>query len=81
MYGLVVIMKTNDYIKYVTQEFVKYMNQPEDVKKRLKEEKKQNQEPFLSRWFGVLPISVSMMMSKDGANDLKEQVEEEKETS
>jgi hypothetical protein len=75
-------MKTNDYIKYVTQEFVKYMNQPDEVKKKIKEEKKQNQEPFLTKWFGVLPISVSMMMTKD-AKDIQEHMEvvDEKETS
>ncbi|MDF2945720.1 MAG: hypothetical protein K0S51_399 [Bacillales bacterium] len=75
-------MKTNDYIKYVTQEFVKYMNQPDEVKKKIKEEKKQNQEPFLTKWFGVLPISVSIMMSKD-AKDIQEHMEivDEKETS
>jgi hypothetical protein len=69
-------MKTNDYIKYMTQEFVKYIDQPVDIRRKIKEEKKLNKEPFLSKWFGVLPLSVSMIMTKD-----TEVINEEKETS
>ncbi|SID83498.1 Uncharacterised protein [Mycobacteroides abscessus subsp. abscessus] len=39
-------MKTNDYVKYVTQTFVKYMDQPKDERKKQKESRKDEKEPF-----------------------------------
>lgn len=48
-------MKTNDYVKYITQTFVKYIDQPKDARKKLKDERKVLKEPFLLRWFGVIP--------------------------
>lgn len=34
-----VSMKTNDYVKYMTQTFVKYADQPKDERKRIRIEK------------------------------------------
>lgn len=50
-------MKTDDYVKFMTQTAVKYMNQPKDERSRQKQERKNNKEPFLYHWFGVLPMS------------------------
>lgn len=49
-------MKTNDYVKYLTQTVVKYIDQPKEERKRLKQEKKEAEATFLFRWFGILPF-------------------------
>ncbi|WP_141431626.1 YqzE family protein [Bacillus sp. 03113] len=48
-------MKTNDYVKYMTENLVKYMDQPRDERKKQKQIRKGNKGPFLFRWFGILP--------------------------
>jgi hypothetical protein len=58
-------MSTNDYVKYVTQRIVSYMDSPKDQRKSLREEKKQNRTPFLNRWFGIIPFAVMLMFKKN----------------
>lgn len=53
-----VFMKTNDYVKYMTQTIVKYVDQPKDERKRLRDERKQAKASFWYRWFGILPYVV-----------------------
>lgn len=53
-----VSMKTNDYVKYMTQTIVKYVDQPKDERKRLRDEKRQTRASFWYRWFGILPYVV-----------------------
>ena len=50
-------MKTNDYVKYMTQTIVKYIDQPKDERKRLHQERKEAKASFWYRWFGILPLS------------------------
>ena len=50
-----VSMKTNDYVKYMTQTLVKYADQPKEERKRLRIERKQTKASFWYRWFGILP--------------------------
>ncbi|WWL78483.1 YqzE family protein [Bacillus altitudinis] len=57
-------MKTNDYVKYMTQEIIKYMNTPRDERKEHKQEKMETKPPFSQRLFGVLPFGFSMMLKK-----------------
>jgi hypothetical protein len=51
-------MKTNDYVKYMTQTIVKYVDQPKDERKRLRDERKLGRASFWYRWFGILPYVV-----------------------
>ncbi|MCE4047068.1 MULTISPECIES: YqzE family protein [Bacillaceae] len=48
-------MKTNDYVKYLTQTFVQYMDQPKEERQKIKAAKRGEKEPFMLRWFGILP--------------------------
>lgn len=48
-------MKTNDYLKFLTQTFVSYIDQPKEVKEKARQERKEEKEPFLYKWFGILP--------------------------
>ncbi|NEW03308.1 YqzE family protein [Bacillus megaterium] len=50
-------MKTNDYVKYMTQQFVQYMDQPKEERKTKKIQKKEERAPFANRWFGMIPLS------------------------
>lgn len=62
--GRCVPMKTNDYVKYLTQTVVKYIDQPRDERKKIKQEKKEAQATFLYRWFGILPYLIMARMKK-----------------
>jgi hypothetical protein len=57
-------MKTNDYVKYMTQTIVKYVDQPKDERKRLRYERKQARASFWYRWFGILPYVVYTEIKK-----------------
>ncbi|MCC3356745.1 YqzE family protein [Bacillus sp. REN16] len=58
-------MSTNDYVKFVTQQFVKFIDQPKDVRKATKQQRKEEQEPLTNRWFGIMPLAVSLMFKKN----------------
>ncbi|OIJ20281.1 YqzE family protein [Anaerobacillus alkalidiazotrophicus] len=51
-------MKTNDYIKYVTQQFVSYVDTSSEERKAQKVERKANKLPFTYRWFGLIPFAI-----------------------
>ncbi|MBU9712232.1 YqzE family protein [Evansella tamaricis] len=52
-------MKTNDYVKFMTQQFVTYTNQPKEERKAKREERKSVQPPRSHRWFGLVPFAIS----------------------
>jgi len=51
-------MKTNDYLKYMTEQFVSYVDQPKELKKANREQKKKFKEPVSYRLFGMIPFSI-----------------------
>ncbi|MDF2558506.1 MAG: hypothetical protein K0R71_2334 [Bacillales bacterium] len=57
-------MKTNDYVKFITIELVKYLDEPKDIRKQKKNQKKAEQPPRMQRWFGVIPMSLSLYYSE-----------------
>ncbi|PFK33147.1 YqzE family protein [Bacillus cereus] len=50
-------MSTNDYVRFVTQQFVSYMDAPKEDRKQKKEQRRAEKAPFLNRWFGMMPLS------------------------
>jgi len=58
-------MKTNDYVKYLTVEWLQYMNQPKEVRKEQRHIQKEDRQPFMSHWFGVIPFAISMLFKKN----------------
>ncbi|SDB83072.1 YqzE family protein [Shouchella lonarensis] len=53
-------MKFQDLLKFATEEMVKKIEEPQEVRKKARAEKKAQREP-LSTWaFGVLPMAFSM---------------------
>ncbi|WP_208588398.1 YqzE family protein [Gracilibacillus suaedae] len=57
-------MSNNDYVKYMTQRIVKYMDTPKDERKKLKEERKQQEVVYSNKWFGVLPFAFRLLIQK-----------------
>lgn len=54
-------MSLNDLVKFLTQQFVRYVDQPkEDRKKKKKEEKA----PLSVKWFGLVPMAISMFIKR-----------------
>ncbi|QAY65333.1 YqzE family protein [Paenibacillus protaetiae] len=43
----------NEYIKYLTQRFVTYMDTPRVERKQTKVQEKAEREHWVTRWFGV----------------------------
>jgi hypothetical protein len=57
-------MKTNDYVKYMTQTIVKYVDQPKDERRRLRTERKETKASFWYRWFGIIPYVLYFEVKK-----------------
>lgn len=58
-------MKTNEYVKYVTQQIVTYVDTPTEQKKQTKQEKKDTRLPFMYRMFGLLPLALTVAIKKN----------------
>ncbi|WP_121662818.1 YqzE family protein [Metabacillus litoralis] len=60
-------MSTNDYVKYVTQQIVKFMDTPKETRKQQRQERKDldaSSSYYSNRWLGVLPFAVRLLMNK-----------------
>ncbi|WP_407268371.1 YqzE family protein [Radiobacillus sp. PE A8.2] len=60
-------MSGNDYVKYMTQEVVKYMDTPQEERKKKRRERKQERRadtPLSNRWFGLLPFAFKLLIKK-----------------
>ncbi|WP_026692911.1 YqzE family protein [Peribacillus kribbensis] len=57
-------MKTNDFIKFLTQQFIRFFDEPKDQRKTRKMENKQARTPLSYSLFGVIPFSISMLIKK-----------------
>jgi hypothetical protein len=53
-------MDSTDYLKYMTERVVSYMEIPAEPEEDIKLRKKLSREPWLTRWFGVLPMGLIM---------------------
>ncbi|MEE6450417.1 YqzE family protein [Gottfriedia acidiceleris] len=57
-------MKTNDYVKYMTEQFINYIDQPKEKRDSIKQEKEELKTPFSTNMFGMLPLSLALLMKK-----------------
>ncbi|GGN63916.1 MULTISPECIES: YqzE family protein [Oceanobacillus] len=55
-------MSTNNYLKFITEEIVKYMNSPREERKERRKTDKQEESVVLNRWFGILPFSFKLFI-------------------
>ncbi|WP_249871111.1 YqzE family protein [Oceanobacillus saliphilus] len=56
-------MSGNDYLKFMTEQVITYMNLPTEEKKKRKSEKK-HKPIFMNRWLGMLPFTIKVMFQK-----------------
>lgn len=57
-------MKSDDYVKYLTEQFVHYMNQPRDFRKQLRQERKQYKSSIMQELFGLVPSAFSQSIHR-----------------
>ncbi|MEK3890749.1 YqzE family protein [Bacillus sp. FSL K6-3431] len=57
-------MQVNDYVKYMTETFVKHFDQPKSDRKKLRMERKGFKAPILFRLFGLMPLSIKMFFRR-----------------
>lgn len=50
----------SDLVKFMTQQFVEYMETPREVRKQARSEAKANKEPWLTHWFGWGPMGLKL---------------------
>ena len=55
-------MSDHTYLKFLTEEFVKYLNSPKEERRKRKEVGKEEKAIPLNRWFGVLPLSLRLFI-------------------
>lgn len=67
-------MSGNDYVKFMTQEIVKYMDLPLEERKKRKEERRREKTPVANRWFGVLPFAIKLLFKKSNKRKEKKGV-------
>lgn len=61
-----VIIKGNDYVKFMTEQVVSYIDLPKEErrKKRLEQKAQRTQVTIGNKWFGVLPVAIKSMFKK-----------------
>lgn len=52
----------NDYVKFMTEQLVTYMNQTKDERKKNKREK--TSYVVGNKWFGLFPFTIKLLMKK-----------------
>lgn len=58
--------KGNDLIRYITEQVVEHMEKPKEERKSTRKRK----EPWQTKWFGMLPLGVSMW-AKDKKKEIR----------
>ncbi|PGS48925.1 YqzE family protein [Bacillus sp. AFS041924] len=69
-------MKTNDYVKYMTEQFINYIDRPKEKRDSIKQEKEELKAPLSTSMFGMLPLSIALYMKK--ISNRKEKEKEKK---
>ena len=58
------IMNVLDILRFVTRQFVSYMDAPKEDRKQKKEQRRAEKEPFMNKWFGVILLSLCFVLPK-----------------
>ncbi|MCR6096696.1 YqzE family protein [Salipaludibacillus agaradhaerens] len=57
-------MKTNDYVKYMTEQLVTYVDIPREERKEKRQLKKKHRPPMSYRLFGLIPIAFRFLFNR-----------------
>lgn len=58
------LMSTNAYIKYLTQQLVQYLNLTKSERIEHRQQRKEEKTSPISTWFGIVPFAISMFLKK-----------------
>ncbi len=61
--GMVIRMSSNDYVKFVTEQFVKFVDTSKEERIDKKRKRKSEQDPVLTRMFGILPLALMLIVN------------------
>lgn len=53
-------MSSQDYIKYLVQQAVQYMDTPKDQRRERRRERRDNRLSWSQQWFGMVPFGIKM---------------------
>jgi ribonuclease PH len=56
--------KSDDLVKYITQQVVTYIDTPKEVRQQAKASIKEQREGWQTRWFGMLPLAARMLFGR-----------------
>ncbi|NEW08635.1 YqzE family protein [Paenibacillus sp. SYP-B3998] len=56
--------KSDELVKYITQQVVTYIETPKDIRKQTKANSKEQRENWQTRWFGMLPLAARMIIER-----------------
>lgn len=56
--------KGEEIVKYVTQKVVEYIDTPREHRQQQRQTRRATKEPWTTRWFGMIPLSLSMMLGR-----------------
>ncbi|NOV00692.1 YqzE family protein [Paenibacillus planticolens] len=56
--------KSDELVKYITQQVVTYIDTPRDVRQQAKAMNKEKREHWQTRWFGMLPLAARMLFDQ-----------------
>lgn len=59
-----VTIKTDEYIKYLTERVITYMDTPREVRRELRTKQRSAKPPWHVHWFGMVPMSIRMLFGK-----------------
>ncbi|MDR6224904.1 YqzE family protein [Desmospora profundinema] len=57
-------MSSQDYIKFLVQEMVRYMDTPKQKRKEVRQQRKEQRPGWMAHWFGMVPFGVKMFADK-----------------
>ncbi|MDF0727784.1 YqzE family protein [Cytobacillus sp. S13-E01] len=57
-------MSPNDYVKFMTQQIVSYIDKPKEMRKETRLQRKTERTPFVNHWFGVIPYGFQLFFKK-----------------
>ncbi|OYD07781.1 YqzE family protein [Paludifilum halophilum] len=66
-------MSSQDYIKYLVQQMVKYMDMPKEKRKEVRELRKEQRPRWSHRWFGMVPFGMKMFAKRQKNRFLRSQ--------
>lgn len=61
-------MSFNDYVRFLTEQFVTYIDQPKEKREERKRMKKQLRQPVQNQLFGLIPTAISFFIRHRHSN-------------